>query len=406
MPSFSIEVALPASHYNISVLAQTAPFCPGQELELFTQLPARPAVFLLRGAGDPYVSKTANLRRRIERLLGEPQEQTKRLNLRHRVQEIAYTVTGSELESQLLLYRLLRQTFPNNYIARLRIRFAPLVMLHFENAYPRASVTTRLGRAGSKNAYYGPFPSRVAAEKFSSDSLDFFKMRRCVDDLSPDPAFPGCVYSEMKMCLAPCFKGCTEAEYQAEVARVEAFFSSGGESLMSELSHERDRASAELAFEEAAVVHGKMEKLKSLFAQVPEIIRRIDLLRALLVQPSAEPGCVSLFHFHDGRFVGPFQLRIEATAESQSMESRVESAIISLSERQTTSALERMEHLALLKRWYYRSRPSGEIFLADQRGVWPFRRIVRGIGRVYRGEKIESTSFSATETVQFPSQPS
>jgi len=48
-----------------------------------------------------------------------------------------------------------------------------------------------------------------------------------------------------------------------------------------------------------------------------------------------------------------------------------------------------MEHLALLKRWYYRGRRMGEIFLADDRGVLPMRRIVRGIGRVLRGEEPE-----------------
>ena len=49
-------------------------------------------------------------------------------------------------------------------------------------------------------------------------------------------------------------------------------------------------------------------------------------------------------------------------------------------------ALETMEHLALLKRWFYRGRRVGEIFLADDKGVFPMRRIVRGIGRVFRGE--------------------
>ena len=61
-------------------------------------------------------------------------------------------------------------------------------------------------------------------------------MRRCVDDLHPDPAFPGCIYSEMKMCLAPCFKGCTDEDYRAEVARVQAFFDSGGDSLVREIT--------------------------------------------------------------------------------------------------------------------------------------------------------------------------
>ena len=40
-------------------------------------------------------------------------------------------------------------------------------------------------------------------------------------------------------------------------------------------------------------------------------------------------------------------------------------------------------------RWYYRGTRVGEIFLADDRGLLPMRRIVRGISRVYRGEKPE-----------------
>jgi len=49
-----------------------------------------------------------------------------------------------------------------------------------------------------------------------------------------------------------------------------------------------------------------------------------------------------------------------------------------------------MEHLALLKRWYYRSTRIGEIFFADAKGELPMRRVVRGISRVFRGEKPET----------------
>ena len=156
--------------------------------------------------------------------------------MRDRVRWIEYSPTGSDFESGFLLYQLLRSAFRKTYSNRLRLRFAPLVKLHLENEFPRASVTVRLGRLNGRNVYYGPFPSRTVAEKFASDSLDFFKMRRCVDDLHPDPMFPGCIYSEMKMCLAPCFKGCSDEEYHAEVARVQAYFDSGGESLVREIS--------------------------------------------------------------------------------------------------------------------------------------------------------------------------
>src|SRR5579872_3069581 len=221
------------------MLAQRLEFVPERDAEIFASVPAAAAVFLLQGpeaGSEPYVSKTANLRRRLLRLLGSTEERTRRLNLRQRVSRIEYTLTGSDFESGFLLYQLLRATFPKTYAARLRLRSAPLVKLHLENEYPRASITTRLGRLGGRALYYGPFISRVAAEKFMNDSLDFFKMRRCVDDLHPDPKFPGCIYSEMKMCLAPCFKGCSDDEYVAEVNRLQAYFDSAGDSLTRELS--------------------------------------------------------------------------------------------------------------------------------------------------------------------------
>src|SRR5262245_4037744 len=237
------------------LLTHAIPFSPAHSQDFFAQFPAVPAVFLLRGAdtaAEPYVSKTANLRRRLQRLLAPPESQSKRLNLRERAALIEYTATGSDFESVLLLYKLLRHEFPGNYQKRLRLRPAPLVRLNLENEYPRAYVTTRLGRLGRKSIYYGPFRSRVQAEKFMNDSLDLFKMRRCNFDLNPDPKFPGCVYSEMKMCLAPCFKGCTDEAYAAEVSRVQGYFDSSGQSLIGEIEAERDRLSGALDFEAAS----------------------------------------------------------------------------------------------------------------------------------------------------------
>ena len=66
----------------------------------------------------------------------------------------------------------------------------------------------------------------------------------------------------MKMCLAPCFKGCTDEEYAAEVVRVQEFFDTSGQSLRRELEQAREKASADLEFETAAALHAKIEKLK------------------------------------------------------------------------------------------------------------------------------------------------
>ena len=379
------------------MLPQRHEFIPERDSELFAAVPASAAVFLLRGAeetGEPYVSKTSNLRRRLQRLLGAHQGQSRKLNLRDRVGRAEWTPTGSDFEASFLLYKTLRREFPKTYDKRLRLRFAPLVKLILDNPYPRATVTTRISGLRGNAQYFGPFPTRVAAEKFANDSLDLFKMRRCTFDLNPDPAFPGCIYSEMKMCLAPCFKGCTDEEYAAEVARVQQYFESSGQSLVREIERQRDEASVNLDFEGAASLHARLEKVKAAASQGPEIARRLDELNGLMVQPSAERESVALFRIVGARICDPVPLSVGKQAEAshlsskpQSMEARITDALAAAELPNLRGALEWMEHLALLKRWYYRTIKTGELFLADSSGELPMRRVVRGVSRVFRGEK-------------------
>jgi excinuclease ABC subunit C len=407
------------------VLTERIEFRPEADAEVFAAIAAAPAVFLLRGGdanSEPYVSKTANLRRRLQRLLSAPEEHSKRLNLRERVRWIEYSLTGSDFESGFLLYRVLRTVFPKTYANRLRLRFAPLVKLHLENEFPRASVTTRLGRISGKNVYYGPFASRLAAEKFMNDALDFFKMRRCVEDLHPDPKFPGCIYSEMKMCLAPCFRGCTDDEYRAEVVQVEDFLDSRGESLKRRLAAERDEVSTKMEFETAAAIHARLDKLAPVLQQLPEFVHRLDRMHAVIVQRAAQkfaqtsaqkpglPECVVLFRLDGGALAGPLEFPISDNehTKSQSMEARIHAALETFAAAKTVGAIERMEHLAILKRWCYRGSRAGEIFFADVKGELPMRRLVRGVGRVYKGEAPEITSFAAapvaTQTLRLQSK--
>jgi excinuclease ABC subunit C len=394
------------------VLTHSIPFSTGHPADFFAQFAAAPAVFALRGAdesAEPYVSKTANLRRRLQRLLAPPESQSKRLNLRERTATIEYSLTGSDFESVLLLYRTLRQEFPDSYQKRLRLRPAPVVRFNLENEYPRAYVTTRIGKMSGRALYYGPFRSRAVADKFLNDSLDLFKMRRCTFDLNPDPSFPGCVYSEMKMCLAPCFKGCTDEAYATEVARVQEYFDSGGQSLLRELETERERLSSELDFEGAAAQHAKIARIKGILSACDDICGRLDRLDAVVIQPSAETKFVAIFRFHGGELLGPVPIAMETedepqpvqisaypaeaepvTAQSvpgQSMESRICAALESVVSIGSHSAQRFGEELAILKRWYYRSHKVGEILFADEQGELPWRRIVRAATRVYRGEK-------------------
>ena len=376
--------------------AQRIEFVLDRDTELFAAAPPNAAVFVLRGdeGSEPYVGKSSHLRRRLQRLLGSRRGPIAQAESARPGALVEWTAHGSDFEASFLLYKTLRREFPKTYDKRLRLRFAPLIKLILDNPYPRATVTTRISGTTETSQYFGPFPTRVAAEKFANDSLDLFKMRRCVDDLHPDPAFPGCIYSEMKMCLAPCFKGCTDEEYAAEVERVQQFFQTRGHSLIRDIEEQRDRASADLDFEGAAALHARLEKVKAAVSQLPEIVRRLDDLNGVLVQPSAERESVALFKVVAGRICDPAALGVGKQAEAshlssrpQSMEARITETLATVEQPNPRSALEWMEHLALLKRWYYRTSKTGELFLAESNGELPMRRVVRGVSRVFRGEK-------------------
>ena len=391
----SLRVPLCPLWLNSPVLSLE--FLPERDAEFFAEIPAAPAVFLLRAddaQAEPYVSKTTNLKRRLTRLLSAPEERARRLNLRDRVRHVEYTLTGSDFESGLLLYRTLRRVFPQSHRDRLRLRFPPLVKFNLDNPWPRAYVTQRITGLRGASVYYGPFSTRAAAEKFLNDSLDLFKIRRCDFEIHPDPAYPGCIYSEMKMCLAPCFAGCTEEQYRDEVSRVRTFLDTNGQSLVREFSEQRERASASLEFEQAAALHARIERITAA-ARLPEIVRRLDVLAGVVVQPAAESGSVALFRFQRGVLADPVLFPVQqAEGKPQSMESRLEEALVGVEASARTSAIEMMENLAILKRWYYRSVKVGEIFFTDGQSELPLRRLVRGISRVFRGEKAEvATSF-------------
>ncbi|MGP8173632.1 MAG: excinuclease ABC subunit C [Terracidiphilus sp.] len=424
-------------------LSQSLPFDPVDAKAALVQLPTTPAVFALYGAeahAEPYIGRTPNLRGRLERLLQPSPKHPRRLQLAGRVRRIAWRLTGSEFESLLAQFSFLEEIYGEKALERMHLRTPAFVRFLGSNPYPRITVTHRPSQREADWSY-GPFPSRAAAERYAEEALKLFLLRRCTDDLDPNPSHPGCVYSEMKMCLAPCYQGCTDERYTAEAEAVESFLATRGDSRLIVLRAERDVASAKLEFESAAALHAQVQRVESVRALAAELVRPLSQLRAVILQASANPDEVAVFLFENARLRGPAGLstlgmRIQneqsgstslfahpmaiepipeapiaalpaseaATGSTGSeatqpeaafaapaklarsvLEARMEAALAALTESSTIpSATLRQGHLALLKRWYYRpeARRAGEIFFPDAEGRWPVKAMLRGVGRV------------------------
>jgi excinuclease ABC subunit C len=408
-------------------------FTPEQAAEILRSIPAQPGVFALRGprAEDaPYLTQTTDLRRRMRRLLDPPESQSKRLNLREKVARIEYCITGSAFESSLILYDATAALFGYTEARRrLKLHTPYFLRMTMENAFPRVYSTNKLSKRGLAQMY-GPFPSRLAAERYCDAVLDLFKLRRCYEDLAPYPEHPGCVYGEMGKCIEPCKQACTAEQYAAEAAAVKKFFDTRGESMIIEIGLAREEASSGMQFEKAAALHAQWQKVKAAQALADWIVRPVPKLRAVIIQKAApdpnseeaHPDHAALFLLEGGCLVGPERLStlgVRAVREQTSVgsslfaqplmlqavplegEPATDSAVNSPEERaaHALAALEEKagkpndlallsDHLSLLRRWYYRPEKQriGELFVPNEDGTWPIRKILRGAARMVIGD--------------------
>lgn len=354
--------------------------------ETFSALPPFPAVCLIEPReenAEPYLIRTQDLRRRLQRLLGPLDPSSKRLNLRDFARTIHYRVTASAFEQSLAYYQHAKLRFPKRYRAMMRLRPPAVLKVNLRNAYPRCYATRRIpvDAAGipAGGSYYGPFASRKSAEAFAQGVLDLFKVRRCQIKIRRDPTFPGCIYSEMKMCLAPCFGGCSKEEYDVEVQRLVQFLETSGDSLRTAYETERDQASEALDFEKANSFHKKLEKLDEVLRGQPELPRRVQDLNAVILQRASAEQAIAVFPVFAGRIAEPFSVSFSQFAgEPRSAEQLLRARLEDPSAEALSGDLS--ENLWLLARWFYSNPREGEIFFREK--GWPYRKMMRACARL------------------------
>ena len=361
-------------------------FNSASDSDFFSALPPFPAICLIEGhdpKAEPYLIKTQDLRRRLQRLLGPLDPTSKRLNLRDFAKTMRYRVTASTFEQSLAYYEQAKQLFPKKYRAMMRLRPPAVLKVNLRNAYPRCYATRRIpidaSGAPSGGSYYGPFASRKSADAFAERVLDLFKVRRCQIKIRRDPSFPGCIYSEMKMCLAPCFAGCTKEEYDLEVGRLVQFLETKGISLRNEYAANREKASEELDFERAAALHKKLDKVDEALRGQPELPRRIQDLNLVILQRASADQTVAAFPVYAGRLAEPFFLPLSQLAgEPRSLEQLMREHLEA--NEPTPIPGDLSEHLFLVTRWFYSNPRQGEIFFREK--AWPYRRMMRACARL------------------------
>ncbi|MCZ2152342.1 MAG: hypothetical protein LC114_00335 [Bryobacterales bacterium] len=356
------------------------------ELDAFLNtLPEHTAVFLLDLAPgqQPYLGRSVNLRRRMKRVLRPSKETTRLLNLRGIATGIAYWLTGSALEANLVLLEQARKHFPDRYRRMLRLRFPSYLRLLASNRFPRVIVTSQVTDLSHT---FGPFLYRSQAEEFRDRVLDLFLLRRCEEDLSPSPDHPGCIYGEMNLCLRPCQAAVSDERYGAEADAFMQFLASGGESLREQLEAERSVASENLNFEAAAKAHKRLQKAADCWRGQPAFSGILKHLDGVAVTADLHPRAVRFWPVHAATPGSSLSLEIERldgpTITSQF--ACAHSADIAGNGPEPVKAEAVRESLAVLTKWAASSWCDGEWIKFLAPGQIPTRKVINAARRVHQ----------------------
>ncbi len=265
-------------------------------------LTSRPGVYQMLGEEGAvlYVGKAKNLRKRVSSYFRKSGLAPKTHALVKRIVNVEVTVTETELEALLLEQNLIKEYKPPFNILLRDDKSYPYIFLSSNDEFPRLSF--HRGAKRRKGTYFGPFPGVQAVRESMSFLQKTFHVRQCQDTFFKNRSRP-CLQYQIKRCNAPCVGLIEKDEYQRDVRHTQMFLTGENPSLMKELEQAMDKASTELAFEDAATYRDQIAAMRQVQAQ--QVIEsgngNIDVLGFAM---EGSDACMHVLYIRHGRILG------------------------------------------------------------------------------------------------------
>jgi excinuclease ABC subunit C len=249
----------------------------------------RPGVYRIYGAGATllYVGKSVRLRTRLLSYFRAPHGEKAEEIVRY-ARSIAWDYVPSEFAALLRELRLIRAWRPPFNVQGKAQRTVCFVQVGGGQAPRLLALSRPLPRRAGP--CFGPLQGLAQTRLAVRDLADLLELRDCrnvtirfADQVElfghRDP--PLCWRAETARCLAPCAAGCGESDYRARVEAAVAFLT-GRSARPLEILHARLRDAVQrLAFEYAANLRDRIQRLDWLQRGIVEIRRELATLSFL-----------------------------------------------------------------------------------------------------------------------------
>jgi excinuclease ABC subunit C len=255
---------------------------------------------MLNAANDVlYVGKAKNVRKRLASYARVTAAQPARI-----MRMIAATVaveiisTSTETEALLLEANLIKQLRPRFNVQLRDDKSFPYILITGDHWAPQ--ILKHRGAQTRRGQYFGPFASAGAVNRTITALQRAFLMRSCTDGFFESRTRP-CLLYQIRRCSGPCTGEIDFPGYTELVREAKDFLSGRSRLVKQELAAEMENASAELAFETAALYRDRLAALSAIQSQQGINPRTVEEADVFAIHQEGGYSCVEVFFFRTGQ---------------------------------------------------------------------------------------------------------
>jgi excinuclease ABC subunit C len=270
--------------------------------EMLASLPHLPGVYrMFNAAGETlYVGKARDLKKRVSSYFQKTGHEARIAAMVAQVARVETTATRSEGEALLLENNLIKAHEPRYNI-----------LFRDDKSYPYVCITGdtfpqlrfHRGALDRRHRYFGPFPGAGAVRDGIALLQKVFLLRTCDDAVFAHRSRP-CMLHQIERCTAPCVGLIGEEEYREDVQGAMLFLQGKTGEVLAQLQAQMEAAATSLAFERAARLRDKINRLQQL--QARQFVESATAGDIDVVAAAAEQGlfAVNVVMIRGGRHVG------------------------------------------------------------------------------------------------------
>ena len=290
--------------------------------EQLAGLPAKPGVYLFRGAGGDvlYVGKAKSLRPRVRQYFqaGRSDNRLGIDQLVDRVAAIETIVTRSEVEALHLEQNLVKRHRPPFNVRLRDDKSFPYIAVTLQDEFPRVMFTRERHRRGVE--YFGPYANAKKVRETLDVLNRVFRYRPCEGPKPGRHSGIPCLDYHIERCLAPCVGYVSQEEYRALIDKVIEFLSGDDRPIRAELERQMREAAAGERYEDAARYRNRLQAVERLAERQAVERASIGTIDVIGVAVGADTAAVQVFPLRAGRMVDRYSFHLENAAGADPVE--------------------------------------------------------------------------------------